>query len=135
MGDSSRQPGISTGEAMRRLGSVRFGRIFFTRHALPAVCPVSHLLDGGRIIIRCHDGSAIVTAAQAGRGAVVVYEADEIDPVSRAGWYVSVIGLARLVSEPQAVHRYRTALRPWAAVGMDDIIGIEPKIVTGFELR
>ncbi|MGC0342598.1 hypothetical protein RKD20_007632 [Streptomyces sp. SLBN-8D4] len=39
-------------EALRLLGSVSLGRIVFTRHALPTVRPVNHVLDGGDIVIR-----------------------------------------------------------------------------------
>lgn len=47
---------IGTGEALRLLGTVGLGRIVFTRHALPAVRPVNHLLDDGDIIVRVQDG-------------------------------------------------------------------------------
>lgn len=41
------------------LDSVSLGRIVFTRHALPTVRPVNHVLDHGDIVIRTHDGSAV----------------------------------------------------------------------------
>src|SRR5690242_16473118 len=39
-------------ESLRLLASVPFGRVVFTARALPAVRPVNHMIDGGRIIIR-----------------------------------------------------------------------------------
>lgn len=39
-------------EAMRLLGSVSYGRIVFTRDALPAIRPVNHIIDDGEVIIR-----------------------------------------------------------------------------------
>lgn len=125
---------LSRAEAMRRLGSVPVGRVVFTRHVLPAIRPVNHLVDGGQVIIRSHDGSAIVTAARARMGTVVAYEADEIDPASRTGWSVVVTGLARLVGEPEQVARYQDLLQPWVAGKMDSIISIDAQAVTGFEL-
>jgi Pyridoxamine 5'-phosphate oxidase len=79
---------------------------------MPAIRPVNHLIDDGQVIIRSHEGSAIVTATSTGSGTVVAYEADEIDPASRTGWSVMVTGLARLVDEPGQATRYREALQP-----------------------
>jgi hypothetical protein len=119
-------------QALRKLGSVPIGRIVFTRHAMPVISPVVHLLDNDQIIIRSHEGSAI--AADQRQGTVVVYQADELDPVTRTGWSVMVTGLARLVTDPGAAARYRQALRPWVAGPVSHVIGIDPQIVTGFEL-
>lgn len=121
-------------ESMQRLGSVSIGRVVFTRRALPAIRPVNHIVDGGQVIIRSHEGSAIVTATSGGRGTVVAYEADQIDPHSRTGWSVVVTGLARVVDEPERAARYRDALRPWLAGEMDNVISIDAQVVTGFEL-
>jgi hypothetical protein len=54
-------------------------------HAMPAIRPVNHLIDGRTIIIRSHLGSAITGHASAD-GAVVCYQADDIDPVRHTGW-------------------------------------------------
>lgn len=119
-------------EALRRLGSVALGRVVFTDRALPAIRPVNHLLDDGRVIIRSHSGAAILFAAE--RGVVVAYEADAIDPVERVGWSVVVTGVATLVDDPVAIEDYRRRLRPWVDVPMDQVIAISADIVTGFEL-
>lgn len=73
---------LDSDEALRLLGSVSFGRIVFTRQALPTVRPVNHVLDNGDIVIRTHEGAALTArAGQAdGQGVVVAYEADSIDP-------------------------------------------------------
>jgi hypothetical protein len=70
---------LNRGQALRLLGSVTLGRIVFTMHAMPAIRPVSHVLDAGHIIIRSHSGAAVVTEADTSRGVVVAYEADNID--------------------------------------------------------
>jgi nitroimidazol reductase NimA-like FMN-containing flavoprotein (pyridoxamine 5'-phosphate oxidase superfamily) len=87
-------------QSLRLLGSVSLGRIVFTEHAMPAIRPVNHLLDGGDIIIRSHSGAAVVSEASAGRGVVVAYAADALDPVDHLGWSVVVTGTAYLVSDP-----------------------------------
>lgn len=134
MGAPRHMKEMSTAEAMKWLGSVQIGRIFFTSRAMPAVRPVNHVIDAGEIIIRSHEGSAIVTAANASRGAVVAYEADQLDPVTRTGWSVVVTGLAHLVEDSQEVRRYRDMLQPWVTGKLDHVICITPGIVTGFAL-
>ena len=125
---------MTRAEAMRRLGSVQLGRIFFTSYAMPAVRPVNHLIDAGKLIIRSHEGSAIVSAANASRGVIVAYEADQLDPHTRTGWSVVVTGLAHLVEDPQEARHYRDMLRSWVTGTMDHVISIMPEIVTGFTL-
>jgi nitroimidazol reductase NimA-like FMN-containing flavoprotein (pyridoxamine 5'-phosphate oxidase superfamily) len=135
MGDSPRHmKELTRDEAIRRLAGVQVGRVFFTSHAMPAVRPVNHLIDDGQLIIRSREGSAIVTAADADRGVVVAYEADQLDPATRTGWSVVVTGLAHVVDDPREADRYRDAVQPWVAGQMDSVIRINPEIVTGFEL-
>lgn len=122
-------------QAMRLLRSVPMGRIAFTYHAMPAIRPVNHIVDtADRIIIRSHEGAAIVTATEVDRGTVVSYEADQIDTEARAGWTVVATGLARIVDNPGQAAAYRERLTPWVTGHMDYIISIEPTIITAFEL-
>jgi nitroimidazol reductase NimA-like FMN-containing flavoprotein (pyridoxamine 5'-phosphate oxidase superfamily) len=121
-------------ESWQLLAGASLGRIVFTRHALPAVRPVNHLVDGEKVIIRSHLGSEIVAHAGTVDGVVVCYEADELDPVRHTGWSVIVTGLARLVTEPAEVSRYRELLEPWVDTEMDYVISIEAVEVTGLRL-
>jgi hypothetical protein len=123
-------------ESLRLLGTVGFGRVVFTHDAMPAVRPVNHLVIGADIIIRSHYGAAIVTAARAGTGVIVCYEADAIDPATQLGWTVVATGPATLVDDPHPAARYRQALEPWVAVAgaMDEVIRIRPGIITGFRV-
>ena len=125
---------LDRGEALRLLGSVSLGRIVFTQRAMPAVRPVNHILDSTGIIIRSHSGAAIISEADTGRGAVVAYEADNINPNYLLGWSVVVTGIARLVRDPGELARYRQALLPWVDREMDQVIRIQPDVVTGFHL-
>ncbi|MEV5876371.1 pyridoxamine 5'-phosphate oxidase family protein [Streptomyces sp. NPDC052101] len=121
-------------EALRLLGTVRLGRIVFTRQALPTVRPVSHVLDDGDIVIRTHEGAALTarTRQDGGEGVVVAYEADAIDPETHLGWSVVVTGRARLVTDPADLARVRTLLTPWAPhEDMDHAVRIRPCLVTG----
>lgn len=131
----SRQPvELTRGESWQLLGSVSLGRIVFTQHALPAIRPVNHVTDNEAIIVRSHLGSAIVARADTGDGAVVCYEADDLDPVRHTGWSVIATGMARLVRDPVAIDRYKQQLEPWVEGQMDYIISITPQIITGIRL-
>lgn len=90
------------------------GRIVFTEHALPTARPVNHVLDGGDVVIRTHEGAALTSQARhaAGTGVVVAYEADAIDPDTRLGWSVVVTGYARLVTDTDELNRIQELLEP-----------------------
>ncbi|MFE0252349.1 pyridoxamine 5'-phosphate oxidase family protein [Streptomyces sp. NPDC059010] len=127
---------LDSAEALRLLGSVSFGRIVFTRQALPTVRPVNHVLDEGDIVIRTHEGAALTSRAlQAGApGVVVAYEADAIDPDTHIGWSVVVTGYAHLVTDAGDLARYQDMLQPWVGRAMDYAVRIRPDLVTGVRL-
>ncbi|WP_406446899.1 pyridoxamine 5'-phosphate oxidase family protein [Streptomyces sp. NBC_01613] len=127
---------LGSDEALRLLGGISLGRIVFTRQALPTIRPVNHVLDNGHVIIRTHEGAALTSHAQEadGRGVVVAYEADSIDPNTHLGWSVVVTGYARLITDPDELARYRLMLRPWTNQAMDYAVRIHPALVTGIRL-
>jgi hypothetical protein len=43
---------LTRAESLRLLGTVPFGRIVFTRQAMPAIRPVNRILDHGALIVR-----------------------------------------------------------------------------------
>ncbi|WAZ19507.1 pyridoxamine 5'-phosphate oxidase family protein [Streptomyces cinnabarinus] len=127
---------LDSAEALRLLGSVSFGRIVFTQHALPTIRPVNHVLDGGDIVIRTHDGAALTsrTRQSGSPGVVVAYEADVIDPLTHLGWSVVVTGYAHLVTDADELARYATLLHPWSQQMMNYAVRIRPDLVTGVRL-
>jgi nitroimidazol reductase NimA-like FMN-containing flavoprotein (pyridoxamine 5'-phosphate oxidase superfamily) len=114
------------------LGSVPFGRVVFTDRALPAIRPVNHIVDGASVIIRSSLGSGIRAAA--GKGLVVAYEADAIDPDTRTGWSVVVTGMAQVVADADDIARYERLLDPWVDGRMDCVIRIPADLVSGYQL-
>ena len=124
---------LDDAEAIRLLASVSYGRVVFTLKTLPAIRPVNHLLDDGRIIIRTQLSSAISTALRSSDGVVVAYEADSIDPQTRSGWSVVVTGRASTITNPDQVLRYEQLLHPWLNHA-DTVVAIEPGIITGFHI-
>jgi hypothetical protein len=125
---------LTDAESLSLLGSVSLGRIVFTMRALPTVRPVNHIMDDGRIVIRSHLGAVIVSPADASSGAVVAYEADDLDPVERLGWSVTITGTARILRDADQVAHYRGRLNSWVNDRPDDIIAIRPEFITGFRL-
>jgi nitroimidazol reductase NimA-like FMN-containing flavoprotein (pyridoxamine 5'-phosphate oxidase superfamily) len=127
---------LDSDEALRLLGSVSVGRVVFTRHALPTIRPVNHVLDNGDIVIRTHEGAALTSRTQQANstGVVVAYEADTIDPDTHLGWSVVATGYAHLVTDPQELARYQELLHPWVQQTMDYAVRIRPDLVTGIRL-
>ncbi|WP_053745151.1 pyridoxamine 5'-phosphate oxidase family protein [Streptomyces sp. NRRL WC-3618] len=127
---------LESAEALRLLGGVSLGRVVFTRQALPTIRPVNHLLVDGHIVIRTHGDAALTryTGHAGGDGAVVAYEADDIDPLTHLGWSVVVTGYARLVTDLRELARYQALLRPWSTQSMDHAVRIRPDLVTGLRL-
>jgi nitroimidazol reductase NimA-like FMN-containing flavoprotein (pyridoxamine 5'-phosphate oxidase superfamily) len=125
---------LTEAECLTLLRNTSVGRIVFTRHAMPAIRPVNHLVDGAAIVIRTHHGAAITSRTNDTSGVVVCYEADELDPVRHTGWSVIVTGLARLVNDPKLIERYSAQLEPWIAGEMDYVVSIEPRFISGLRL-
>ncbi|MCN9243782.1 pyridoxamine 5'-phosphate oxidase family protein [Streptomyces sp. RY43-2] len=124
-------------EALRLLSSVPLGRIVFPtdfpQWALPAVRPVSHILDDGDIIV-CARNGAVLTAPMEqadSQGVAVAYQADEIDHNTGLRWSVVATGHCHLVTDPEQVARYRAALRSQSDHGPDHVVRIRPDLVTG----
>ncbi|MFI6483552.1 pyridoxamine 5'-phosphate oxidase family protein [Nonomuraea sp. NPDC050663] len=127
--DASGLQVLSRPECLELLSTVRIGRIVFTDRALPAVQPVTYLLDGQAIVIRTAQGSKLAAAT---RQAVVAFEADEFDADERTGWSVTAVGHARAVLEPGELARLAgLPLRAWAPGGRDHYITVTIEQVTG----
>ncbi|MBE8471950.1 pyridoxamine 5'-phosphate oxidase family protein [Streptomyces justiciae] len=117
-------------ECLRLLAEVPVGRIVHTRQALPAVLPVNFCLDGdGAVLLRTAAASELVRAID---GAVVAFEADQVDAVTHSGWSVVVTGAASVVRDPAEHDRLtRTGPRSWVPSPEEVFVRIEPDLVTG----
>lgn len=120
---------LSRDECLRLMGQVSLGRIVYTRQALPAVELVNFAVDDGDIVIRT-DSSGKLAAAT--RGAVVAFEADDVDTAARSGWSVTIVGHSRAVTDSADIrHLEQSGLVPWAPGEHDHFIRISPGIVNG----
>ncbi|RSS78982.1 pyridoxamine 5'-phosphate oxidase family protein [Streptomyces sp. WAC06614] len=128
---------LDRAEALGLLATVSLGRIVFTQHALPAVRPVTHVVDGEDVVIRIHEGGAPASLVAPGDvpGVVVAYEADAIDPDTHLGWSVVVTGYARRVADDGPAGRSADLVRPWTGRPPSAAVRIRPDLVTGFRLE
>ncbi|MBF6331997.1 pyridoxamine 5'-phosphate oxidase family protein [Nocardia transvalensis] len=133
-GSGLRSVEIDRDEAMLLLAAAPFGRVVFTRSALPAIQPVPHVVDGGQIIIRTRLTARLTSAVRTAPDVVVAYQADQIDPARHTGWSVVVTGRARPLADSERVARYEQLLRPWVGAFANTVVSIEPSIVTGIRL-
>ncbi|MGW2700075.1 pyridoxamine 5'-phosphate oxidase family protein [Streptomyces sp. NPDC001340] len=120
-------------ECLRLMAKAPVGRIVYTRQALPAVSPVSFSLEAdGAVVVRTCEASDLVRAVD---GAVVAFEADDVDTARRSGWSVVITGAATVVTDP-AEHEdlARTGPVSWATASKEVFIRIEPELVTGREM-
>ena len=125
---------LSPQESMRLLASVSLGRVVFTARALPAIRPVTHLVDGDYVIIRTDHNAAIISELRAEAGTIVAYEADAINSDQHLGWSVVVVGVAHRVNDLDEASAYRRMLHSWVSGDKDQVIAIHVDMVTGFRL-
>jgi hypothetical protein len=124
---ASRFMELTREESLRRLASVRVGRIVFTHQALPAIRPVRHLVEDGQVIIRGQGVGPLASALDT----VVAYEADALTADEDIGWSVTVTGVARRFDGAPS-DGYRDLAAPWTGDDSGYIIRINPELVTGF---
>ncbi|MEU1192943.1 pyridoxamine 5'-phosphate oxidase family protein [Streptomyces sp. NPDC005859] len=120
-------------ECLRLLATVPVGRIVYTRQALPAVLPVNFGLDhDGAVLVRTSASSELVSAVD---GALVAFEADEVDAAAHSGWSVVAMGAASVVTDPaEHLRLLRTGPSSWAPAPREVFVRIDPELVTGREL-
>jgi hypothetical protein len=104
-----------------------------TRQAMPAVEPVNFAVDDGTIVLRTDASSKLATAV---RRAVVAFQADDLDLVTRSGWSVTVVGRSEEVTRPVEIAQLdKLGLDSWAPGTRGLSFRIRPGMVTGRWLR
>lgn len=108
---------LDTEECLSLLRHGQIGRISTSLRALPVVLPVTYAMDGDTIVFRSSVGTKFHAAT---RNAVVAFEIDDFDPVTRQGWSVMVVGEASEVTDPDEIARVDgLGLEPWVAENGD----------------
>jgi len=83
-------------ECVALLGTVRVGRVVFTRRGLPAVEPVKYVVGRDAVWFTARARTDLFGAAHDG---VVAFEVDTFDANLRTGWWVTVLGRASATAE------------------------------------
>jgi nitroimidazol reductase NimA-like FMN-containing flavoprotein (pyridoxamine 5'-phosphate oxidase superfamily) len=111
------------------LASSQIGRVVYTEAAMPAAHPVNYLLDGEEIVFRTGGGAKLAAAA---RGAVVGFQADEINLERRCGWSVLGVGEAYEIVDPARLAALAERLpTPWVSGRTGHCISIPLQRLTG----
>ena len=122
--------GLSRDECMTLLETASVGRVGVSVGAIPAVLPVNYVVDGETIVFRTVAGTKLDAALT---NSVVAFEADSIEADREAGWSVLVRGVAREITDEEALARVRRLpLRSWAFNGdADRFVSVDTELVTG----
>jgi nitroimidazol reductase NimA-like FMN-containing flavoprotein (pyridoxamine 5'-phosphate oxidase superfamily) len=122
---------LSCSECETLLASAPVGRLVFSEGALPAVRPVNFVLHRGDIIVRTSRHGAIARL----NNDVVAFEVDEIDPETRTGWSVVVVGKSEPVTDiDDLVMLCDPAHRPWPSDDRGHFLRIRVEIISGRRL-
>jgi uncharacterized protein len=120
---------LDEAKCLRLLAECEIGRVVFTDAALPAAQPVTYLLDGEEVVFRTGGGSKLAAAT---RGAVVAFQADEIDTRTRTGWTVLGVGETYEVLVPRRLAELAERMpEPWAPNSTAHTIAIPLQRLTG----
>ncbi|NNH68487.1 pyridoxamine 5'-phosphate oxidase family protein [Nocardia uniformis] len=119
---------IPVRESLRLLTTIGFGRVAFTRRALPALRPVAHDVAGDHLVLAADPATARTLDGQ-----VVVYEADIIDPHTQSGWCVVCTGTAEAIGHPDEVAVCQHLFPPGIDLPDDRLIRLSLDITTGIE--
>lgn len=102
------------------------GRIAMSIGALPAIVPVTYLLDGDTLVFR------LVTGTPLAPSVVVAFEAGHIDPTGQGGWSVHLIGSVQEVSDPTTrLHLAVTRAHPWNLAERDKLFRLPLEMMSG----
>jgi uncharacterized protein len=120
---------LSRAESLDLLASTSVGRVVITANALPAALPVNYVVDGETVVFRTGAGIKLDAAE---RGTVVAFEADHFVDELRMGWSVLVVGVARLVTDPDDVARADSlAIPTWAEPSSAGYVRVEIGSISG----
>ena len=119
-------------ECRRLLATPDFGRLVFTSGALPVVRPVRFGVRNGQVLIPTHAGGRL---AHAVRGAVVAFEVDCMDALTGAGWTVTAVGPAHVLTDPDDIAAAALlGLRTWTPTARYSYVAVQIGILRGYRV-
>jgi uncharacterized protein len=119
---------MTRAECLRLLASRPIGRVGLTRNALPAIHPVVYTVEGGDVVFATGAGTSHLAPVD---DAVIAFEVDDVDLVTRCGWSVLVVGVGRRINLEDAGAGTCLELGPWVSPGAAHVIRLATEHVTG----
>lgn len=124
---------LSEAECRALLATAEIGRVVISLGALPAALPVTYRLIGDAIVFRTSDGTKLTAAVDQ---AVVAFEVDELDPATRSGWSVLIVGTSRVVTDPEELAELAEAgVHSWLVEQPKHYVKIDMRQISGRRLR
>lgn len=114
-------------ECIQLLSEESVGHVGLSVGALPAIFPVTYVLDGQDILFRAGEGLKLSAALDRN---VVAFEVDHEDAEHCRGWSVLVIGVAAKVGDANAPLP-AVLPTPWAGGRRDHVVRITPELISG----
>ncbi len=119
-------------ECRRLLATPDFGRLVFTSDALPVVQPVRFGVRDGQVLIPTHAGGRL---ARAVRGAVVAFQVDCLDALTGAGWTVTAVGPAHVLTDPDDIAAASLlGLQTWIPTAPYSYVAVQIGILRGYRV-
>lgn len=123
---------MTRAQCYQLLAEASLGRFaYIARADTPDIVPVNYVLDGEDLLIHSGPGPKLQAAERADR---VAFEVDVIDPITRSGRSVVVIGRSSRIPAAEQWQRWQPQSVPWATGPRHAVIRIRPTRVTGRQL-
>ena len=114
------------------LATPDFGRLVFTRGALPVVQPVRFSVHDGQVVIATREGGQLSRAV---RGAVVAFQVDHLDTLTGAGWTVTAVGPAHVLTDADDIAAAaRLGLRTWMPAARYSYVAVQLDLLRGYRV-
>jgi hypothetical protein len=123
---------LGDSECRTLLATADIGRLVFTSGALPVVQPVRFDVRNGQVLIPTRTDSRL---ARAVRGAVVAFEVDRLDEVTGAGWTVTAVGPAHVLTDPGDIAAAALlGLRTWIPTARYSYVAVQIGLLRGYRV-
>jgi uncharacterized protein len=123
---------IPEDECRNLLATAEIGRVVVSVDALPAALPVTYRVIEDAIVFRTAPGTKLTAAVN---DAVVGFEVDALDPATRSGWSVLVVGTSHVVADPAEIADLDLAgIRSWVAMDLPYYVKIRTQRISGRRL-
>ena len=114
------------------LATSEFGRIVFTRQALPVIHPVRFCVHDGQVLFATREGDQLSRAV---RGAVVAFQVDNLDALTGAGWTVTAVGPAHVLTDANDITAAAgLGLHTWVPTARYSYVAIQIGILRGYRV-